>query len=121
AVAAARLLEPPEFYRGLALHIRKGDELDLNDILEHLEKIGYTPHDPVEMTGQFSLRGGILDLFSPETRRPVRLELFDDVVNSIREFDIGTQRSVGTVENTSILPLTEFPLQRDLLEQLSSL
>ena len=121
AIAAAGLLEPPQFYRGLALHIGLGEEISLEDLLGHLETIGYAPHDPVEMIGQFSLRGGILDLFSPETPRPVRLELFDDVVNSIREFDVGTQRSVGKVENAAILPLTEFPLRRKLLKELSSL
>ena len=121
AIAAAGLLEPPQFYRGLALHLRRGEEVPLDDLLAHLGTIGYEPHDPVEMIGQFSLRGGILDLFSPETRRPVRLELFGDLVDSIREFDVGTQRSVAPVESAAILPLTEFPLRPDLLRELSAL
>ena len=120
AAALASRMEPREFYEGLARLIRRGDEIDLDDLLRHLELAGYAPHDPVEMTGQYSLRGGILDLFSPETRRPVRLELFGDEVYSIREFAVNTQRSVGPVEKAAILPLTEFPLRKELLEEFSS-
>ena len=120
AAALASRMESRAFYQGLALQIRRGEEIDLQDLLEHLEMAGYAPHDPVEMTGQYSLRGGILDLFSPETRRPVRLELFGDEVYSIREFDIETQRSVEPVETAAVLPLTEFPLRKELLEKFSS-
>ncbi|MCH8269402.1 MAG: hypothetical protein IH846_18040, partial [Acidobacteria bacterium] len=120
AAALASRMESRAFYQGLALQIRRGDEIDLQDLLEHLELAGYAPHDPVEMTGQYSLRGGILDLFSPETRRPVRMELFGDEVYSIREFDIETQRSVEPVQRAAVLPLTEFPLRKELLEKFSS-
>ena len=118
--AAAGRIEPPEFYRGLARSIRRHDEVNLEDLLAHLAAVGYTRHDPVEMAGQFSVRGGILDVFSPEARRPVRLELFGDEVESLREFDPETQRSTGGVERVSLLPLTEFPLRPEILDQLSS-
>lgn len=121
AVAVAGLLEPPDFYRGLARVIRRDDEISLEELLAHLTSVGYGPHDPVEMIGQFSLRGGILDLFSPESPRPVRVELFGDTVSSIREFDAGTQRSVGPVERAAVLPLTEFPLREELLREISAL
>src|ERR1035438_7661740 len=71
------------------------------------------------MVGQFSVRGGIVDVFSPEAARPVRLELFGDEVESIREFDPGTQRSVQPRQETTLLPLTDFPLRRELLVQLN--
>ena len=118
--AAAGRLESPEFYRSLARPIRRNDAVALEDLLEHLETVGYLRHDPVEMVGQFSLRGGILDVYSPEARRPVRLELFGDEVESIREFDLNTQRSVGPVGSTLLLPLTEFPVRKDLLRELSA-
>ncbi|MBI2817457.1 MAG: transcription-repair coupling factor [Acidobacteria bacterium] len=121
AVAMAELLQPPEFYRGLPRYVRTGDQIDLDELLEHLRSVGYAPHDPVEMTGQFSVRGGILDVFSPETARPARLELLDDTVESIREFDPGTQRSVGAVERAAMLPLTDFPLSKDLLSEVAAL
>ena len=119
--AVAGLIEPPEFYRDMVRRIRRGDAVSLDELLAHLVSVGYAPHDPVEMTGQFSVRGGLVDLFSPETPRPVRLELFDDTVNSIREFDPATQRSVGAVDHAAILPLTEFPHSEELLRKLSSL
>ena len=118
--AAAARLESPEFYRQLARPFRQGDTLALEELLEHLETVGYLRHDPVEMVGQYSLRGGILDVYSPEARRPVRLELFGDEVESIREFDLNTQRSVGPIGSTALLPLTEFPLRKDLLAELSA-
>ncbi|OFV96247.1 MAG: transcription-repair coupling factor [Acidobacteria bacterium RIFCSPLOWO2_02_FULL_61_28] len=118
--AAAARLESPEFYRSLARPVRRGDALALEDLLEHLETVGYLRHDPVEMVGQFSLRGGILDVYSPEARRPVRVELFGDEVETIREFDVNTQRSVGPLGSTLLLPLTEFPLRQDLLTELAA-
>ncbi|MBI1954837.1 MAG: transcription-repair coupling factor [Acidobacteria bacterium] len=120
-LAVATRMQAPEFYRGLARPIRQGGEIALEDLLEHLQRVGYTPQDPVEMVGQYSLRGGILDIFSPEAKRPVRLELFGDEVESLREFDPETQRSVSPLENTTLLPLTEFPLQKNILEELSVL
>jgi transcription-repair coupling factor (superfamily II helicase) len=117
--AVAARTEPPEFYRGLVRQLRRHDEVELEELVEHLEAVGYLRHDPVEMAGQFSVRGGIVDVFSPEARRPVRLELFGDEVESLREFDVETQRSTGAVERVALLPLTEFPLRKELLEELS--
>src|SRR5258708_20167398 len=71
------------------------------------------------MVGQFSVRGGIVDVFAADAARGVRLELFGDEVESIREFDPGTQRSVQPRQETTLLPLTDFPLRRDLLPQLN--
>ena len=118
--AAAARTEPPEFYRRLVRHLRRHDEVELAELVDHLEAVGYLRHDPVEMAGQFSVRGGIVDVFSPEARRPVRLELFGDEVESMREFDAETQRSTGAVERCALLPLTEFPLRKELLDELSA-
>ncbi|MBI4463546.1 MAG: transcription-repair coupling factor, partial [Acidobacteria bacterium] len=118
--SAVGRLQSPEFYRSLARRIQRHQEIHFEELLEHLETVGYTLQDPVEMPGQFAVRGGILDIFSPETRRPVRLELFGDEVESIREFDVNSQRSVAPVEGTTILPLTEFPLRRQLLAEVAA-
>ncbi|MBV8846769.1 MAG: transcription-repair coupling factor, partial [Bryobacterales bacterium] len=64
----------PDFYRGLALDLRSGDELPLDSVEEHLKSIGYERRDPVEMVGEFSIRGGILDVFGAESPRPLRVE-----------------------------------------------
>src|SRR5258705_11475411 len=62
----------------------------------------------VELPGQFAVRGGIIDVFSPEAARPVRIELLGDSVESVREFDPRTQRSIAPVVRTTLLPLTEW-------------
>ena len=62
----------------------------------------------VELPGQFAVRGGIVDFFSPEAQRPVRIELLGDTVESVREFDARTQRSIAPVSRTTMLPLTEW-------------
>src|SRR5260370_34773282 len=62
----------------------------------------------VELPGQFAIRGGIVDVFSPEAARPVRIELLGDSVESVREFDPRTQRSIAPVQRTTFLPLTEW-------------
>ena len=62
----------------------------------------------VELPGQFAVRGGIIDVFSPEAPRPVRLELLGDSIESVREFDPRTQRSIAPLVKTTLLPLTEW-------------
>jgi transcription-repair coupling factor (superfamily II helicase) len=98
-VAAALLrVAPGEHYRQLALKLRAGDELPLDVVLAHLESIGYERREPVEMVGEYSVRGGILDVFSPEASKPVRIDMFGDQVDSIRRFDVESQRSVLKIE-----------------------
>ena len=71
-----------------------GEEVALEEVVAHLESIGYERREPVEMVGEYSVRGGILDVFSPEAARPVRIDLFGDEMESIRRFDVESQRSV---------------------------
>ncbi len=111
--------EPAEFYRQLALTMRVGEEIPLEDLLAHLESIGYEKRDPVEMVGEYSLRGGILDIFPAESSKPVRVELFGDLIESIRRFDVETQRSVMKVAEATLLPLVEYPKSRELFRQLA--
>lgn len=111
APAASALLRThgAEYYRRLALELRKGDELPLDTIEAHLHSIGYEKREPVEMVGEYSIRGGILDVFPAESARPLRIDFFGDEVESIRRFDVETQRSVVKVSEAVILPLTEQP------------
>ena len=64
------------------------------------------------------MRGGIIDVFSPETPQPVRIELLGDTIESIRAFDPNSQRSTNPVERAMLLPLTEFPSPAVVLERL---
>jgi transcription-repair coupling factor (superfamily II helicase) len=121
-VASALLrIEPAEYYRQLALRLKVGDELPLEDVVAHLESIGYERREPVEMVGEYSVRGGILDVFSPESQKPVRIDMFGDLVESIRRFDVESQRSILKVDDCTLLPLTEYQKSRALFTQLGEL
>jgi transcription-repair coupling factor (superfamily II helicase) len=112
--AAIKLFSAP-FYAGLAQILRRGEEVDVDTLLQHLTSIGYTRMDIVEMPGQFTRRGGILDVYSPEADRPVRFEFFGDEIESIRKFDPETQRSAAPLDEARLLPLTETPVTERLL------
>ena len=121
-VASALLrIAPGDYYRQLALKLRVGDELPLQEVVAHLESIGYERREPVEMVGEYSVRGGILDVFSPETAKPVRIDLFGDIVESMRRFDVESQRSVLKIEECTLLPLSEYQKSRGLAAELNAL
>jgi transcription-repair coupling factor (superfamily II helicase) len=121
-VASALLrIEPASFYRQLALKLKVGDDLPLEEVILHLQSIGYERREPVEMVGEYSLRGGILDVFSPESAKPVRIDLFGDQVESMRRFDVESQRSVLKIEDCTLLPLSEYQKSRGLLLALHDL
>jgi len=121
-VASALLrIQPGDYYRQLALKLKVGDDLPLEEVIVHLQSIGYQRREPVEMVGEYSLRGGILDVFSPEANKPVRIDLFGDQVESMRRFDVESQRSVLKIEDCTLLPLTEYQKSRALLAELGEL
>src|SRR5271170_1857831 len=95
-------------YLSLARTLTKDAEVPLDEFIAHLGGVGYTRTEMVELPGQFAMRGGIVDVFSAEAPRPVRIELLGDTVESVREFDPRTQRSIAPVQRTTILPLTEW-------------
>ena len=115
ALAAATRLRPADFYSDLARTMRRGETLDAAALVEHLNSVGYNPTDVVEMPGEYALRGGILDVYSPEADRPLRIELFGDEIESIRKFDPGTQRSSSPADEAVLLPLSETPVSETLL------
>ena len=108
-------LASTEYYTDLARIVRRGETIDTDSLLDHLNTVGYTATDVVEMPGEYALRGGILDVYSPEADRPLRIEFFGDEVESIRKFDPATQRSSSPVDEAFLLPLTETPVREDLL------
>ena len=111
AAALWRYREPSE-YAELTRVLEKDADVPLQDFLSHLGATGYARTEMVELPGQFAVRGGIVDIFSPEAPRPVRLELLGDTVESVREFDPRTQRSIAPVNRTVVLPLTEWQVPR---------
>jgi transcription-repair coupling factor (superfamily II helicase) len=113
--AAALRLFDRDYYASLAVSVRRGEEIDVEVLTAHLASVGYTQMDLVEMPGQFTRRGGILDVYSPEMDRPVRIEFFGDEIDTIRKFDPETQRSQSGLDETQLLPLTETPVTERLL------
>jgi len=121
-VPASSLLlrtESPEFYQQLATTLRTGEEIPLDMLVSHLESVGYERREPVEMIGEYSVRGGILDVYPAESTNPVRVEFFGDEIESIRRFDVETQRSVLKVTEAVVLPLAEYPRSRALFHEIA--
>jgi len=105
AALASSLLPPEEFDR-LAFALNVGQELARDGLLERLATSGYERAETVVEVGQWSRRGGIVDIFSPVRERPVRVEFFGDEIESLRLFDPTSQRTVETIQSFEVLPLT---------------
>jgi transcription-repair coupling factor (superfamily II helicase) len=98
---------PPRQFRGAICQFQVGQTLDLERTLGRWAGLGYEPVSVVESPGQFSHRGGILDIFSPADPLPVRVELFGNQIESLRRFDPATQRSQVRIEQVTITPARE--------------
>ena len=118
AQAALWRMRESEFYRHLARTIERDQDIPHRELLDFLSSAGYDKQTTCEMPGQFAVRGGIIDVFSPEAPQPVRIELLGDTIESIRAFDPNTQRSTNPMERATLLPLTEFPRRAEVLQRL---
>lgn len=105
--ALTSLYTPKEYYLRYSMIIKTGDTIDLKEISKSLLQCGYERVEVVEGKGEFSFRGGILDVFPPTSAYPYRVELFGDEVDSIRTFNTESQRSIEKVEEFSIFPSKE--------------
>lgn len=117
ASALSRMRER-EFYRQLARTVERDQEIPTEEFLDFLASAGYEKEVTCEMPGQYAVRGGIIDVFSPEAAQPVRIELLGDTIESIRAYDASTQRSTNPVQRVTLVPLTEFPRRAEALERL---
>ncbi|HVF29400.1 MAG TPA: DEAD/DEAH box helicase, partial [Pyrinomonadaceae bacterium] len=118
-VLSARLLITrtiaPAAVADLGAVVRRDEDLAPDLLIEKLVAAGYVREEPIANIGQFSVRGGIVDVWSPEAESPVRIEYFGDTVDSIREFDPDTQLSTGQLREIAIAPMREFAVTpRDL-------
>ena len=98
---------PPHRLAELSMTLETGGRADLKELTDRLLQAGYSRCDQVEGVGQFALRGGILDVFSPLMEQPVRCEFFDDEIDSLGLFDPGTQRRTENVSTALLLPAAE--------------
>jgi transcription-repair coupling factor (superfamily II helicase) len=115
--AAVWRMRDREFYSQLARTIARDESIPHQELIDFLSSAGYDKQITCEMPGQFAVRGGIIDIYSPESPQPVRVELLGDTIESIRAFDPNTQRSTNPVERATLLPLTEYPLRAETLER----
>ena len=98
---------PPDRLKAAAFTLKVGDRADPELLADKLVLCGYKRCDAVEGTGQFAIRGGILDFFSPVYTQPVRCELFGDEIDAMGLFDTGTQRRTENLQRAEILPAGE--------------
>lgn len=94
-------------FRNHLICLNQEDRVNILDLANRLIACGYEREYMVEAVGQFSIRGGIIDFFPPNSENPYRIELFDDEIDSIRIFDLETQRSLKMVDSVSISPVKE--------------
>lgn len=108
---------PKEVFQDSIIQIQKGSELSRDDFISNLIQMGYVCADFVEKIGEVSLRGAIVDLFSPGFENPIRLEFIGDEIGSIRYFSVDDQKSMGKIESITVLPASEIILSAETINQ----
>jgi len=114
-----KVLPSAEQWKNYQLSFEVGKDIELGSILESLIDMGYNRNDMVGAPGDFSLRGGILDIYPLTEQNPIRIELFDTEVDSIRAFLVEDQRSIEKQNNIIIGPATESPVDGQTLIKLA--
>lgn len=100
-------LPKKEVFERFVIQLREGDTIERQDLIQKLIFMGYERTELVEAPGQFAARGGILDIFSPTSETAIRMEFWDDVIDSIRFMDAATQRSVEKAGEVRLFPMRE--------------
>ena len=100
---------PPQYLQHNVLLIKKGDRLVIDKMRLQLEMAGYRAVEQVLEHGEYAVRGSLLDLFPMGSAQPFRLDFFDDEIDSIRTFDVDTQRTLDEIQSVNLLPAHEFP------------
>jgi len=119
ARALFQRLPRAEDFHARIVRIAEGDELDMRTLLQQLVENGFVRTDLVGEAGEFAFRGGILDLFPPNLQQPVRVELFGDTIDTLRWFDVETQRSEEPCGPITIYPITQFPITKETRQKLA--
>ncbi|HEU4621380.1 MAG TPA: transcription-repair coupling factor, partial [Burkholderiaceae bacterium] len=110
ATTALQRLAPPSFMAAYTFAFTQGQKLDAEKLRAQLVLAGYSNVSQVMSPGEYAVRGGLIDLFPMGSVVPYRIDLFDDEIESIRTFDVDTQRSLYPVKDVRLLPGREFPL-----------
>ncbi|AOR65822.1 transcription-repair coupling factor [Pectobacterium wasabiae] len=107
---------PHSFLHGHALVLKKGQRLARDKLRSQLEQAGYRSVDQVMEHGEYATRGALLDLFPMGSEEPYRIDFFDDEIDSLRLFDVDTQRTLNEVPHINLLPAHEFPTDKTAIE-----
>ncbi len=116
-VTAAQKLAPTHYVSGNTFFFKTGDRVSLEQLKTNLTAAGYGHVKQVLAPGEFSVRGELVDVFPMGSERPFRLDLFDDEIESIRWFDVDTQRSMEATDAIRLLPGHEFPVTPEAVAQ----
>nr|WP_245399611.1 transcription-repair coupling factor [Atopomonas sediminilitoris] len=114
---ALHRLPPQHYIGGQCLELKTGQKLNLDSMREQLEAAGYRCVDTVYEHGEFAVRGALLDLYPMGSDAPLRVDLFDDEIDTLRTFDPETQRSLDKIDSLRLLPGREFPASKEALLQ----
>jgi transcription-repair coupling factor (superfamily II helicase) len=108
-------LPPSEYIYQNSLILKSGDTLKIEEMRTHLDSAGYRPVSQVMDHGEFAVRGSLLDIYPMGSDLPLRIDLFDEEIDTIRTFDCDSQRSLETVKSIRMLPAREFPLHEEAI------
>ncbi len=114
---AIKKLPPREVFVENTIEINLGSELDTDELKSRLSAMGYERMPAVESRGEYSIRGGIIDIFTPEGDDPYRIELFDTEVDSIRSFDIDSQRSLENLSGITVYQCSQIARDSEIFER----
>lgn len=115
--AVFKKLTPKDTYKSKSLYLKVGNEIDLKKIKRALFSLGYKREEMVEAPGQYSIRGGIIDIFTLLDEQPFRIELFGDEIDSIRKIDLSAQRSKEQVQKIIIPPFANIIVDEAVVQR----
>ena len=112
-----RFLPPRILYKKSIINLKKGNTISIKELSKKLYSLGYERDSIITQSGTLAIRGFILDVFPLEREKPIRIEFFDDEIESISEFDLDTQLRINYIEEIEITPATEFIAEKNYKEK----
>ncbi|MCP5001400.1 MAG: transcription-repair coupling factor, partial [Hyphomicrobiales bacterium] len=111
--ALVQRVPPRQFMASQVMHAASGNRIDMDDLVRWLERNGFLRTSTVRETGEYAVRGGILDLFAPAAAAPLRLDFFGDTLESVRTFDPESQRTLAQATSLDLVPMSEVVLSQE--------
>lgn len=115
--AAIKKITPHSFFEEKCLKLKTGDDIEIDELKHRLVELGYERTEIAELRGQFSVRGGIVDIFTPDAQEPYRLDFFGSELDSIRSFDPDSQRSLENLKYVEIYPAEQMLNDEEILRR----